>query len=54
MVETKTFSAAEARSKADECREMARDTTQENHRVMLQHMAGTWERIAKDIEAHSQ
>jgi hypothetical protein len=38
------------RTKAGECREMAGLTQIESHRIMLRHMADTWDRIAADIE----
>lgn len=40
----------EARAKAAECRAMAEATNRQEHRVMLTHMAETWERIAKDLK----
>ena len=36
----------ECRAKAAECRAMARDAVQADHRVMLLHIAETWERIS--------
>jgi hypothetical protein len=35
---------------ADDCRRMALTTLRRDHRIMLTHMAETWERIAADIE----
>jgi len=42
------------RTKAQECRDMATTIKNQEHRVMLQHMADTWERIAKDMEGHEK
>ena len=36
--------------KAAECRAMAASHKNEGHRIMLLHMAETWERIAKTYE----
>ena len=35
---------------ADDCRRMAGVTLHGEHRIMLTHMAETWERVATDIE----
>jgi hypothetical protein len=37
-------------AKVAECRRMARRVSIEAHRVMLEHMAETWERICQEIE----
>ena len=42
----KRLSPDECIRKAKECREMAQRTREQSHRVMLLHMAETWERIA--------
>jgi hypothetical protein len=36
-------------TKAEECRHLSRLALSKEHRVMLVHMADTWERIADDI-----
>ena len=41
--------AIEAKLKAHECRELAKRATKDSHRVMLEQMAETWERIANEI-----
>jgi hypothetical protein len=46
---TRRLTAGEAQFKALECREMAKRTHIDSHRVMLEHMAETWERIACEI-----
>jgi hypothetical protein len=46
---TRELSTIEAQFKAHECRELATRATQDRHRVMLEHMAETWERIAQEI-----
>ena len=50
---TKKTSPAECRKKAQECRDMAKIMSQQEHRTMLQHIAETWERIAKDMESEN-
>jgi hypothetical protein len=50
MATTKRLSAHEARLKAEECRAMALRVGLAEHKVMLEHMAETWERIATDLE----
>ena len=42
-------SAAECRKKAEECRKLARVVDKPQHRVMLEHMAETWERLAAGV-----
>ena len=41
------LTAAEARAKAAECRELAQQANYPEHRLMLEHIAETWERIAR-------
>ena len=50
---TKRATAVECRQKAKECRDMAKHSTRQEHRIMLQHMADTWERIAIDMEGEN-
>jgi hypothetical protein len=38
------------RAKAEECQMLAKQAHRQEHRVMLLHMAETWERIAKTYE----
>jgi hypothetical protein len=38
-------------NKANECRALAREARSESHRIMLGHIAETWERIAPTDEA---
>jgi hypothetical protein len=47
----KRLSTDEAKVKVAECREMAARAKFPEHRLMLEHMAGTWERIARTREA---
>ena len=54
MAETKRLSAEECKSKAEDCREMGRVAVRSEHRIMLQHMAETWERIATDVSDNTQ
>jgi hypothetical protein len=35
--------------KAGECREMAKGADRPEHRIMLLHMAETWERICREL-----
>jgi hypothetical protein len=46
---TRRLTAEEAKFKALECREMAKTADRLAHRIMLEHMAQTWERIANEI-----
>jgi len=46
---TKRLNADEAQAKAAECREMAKHVLKPEHRIMLHHMAETWDRIAVDV-----
>jgi hypothetical protein len=41
---------AECTAKAEECRELSARAATERHRVMLSHMAETWERICAEIK----
>jgi hypothetical protein len=45
----KRLSAEEAKFKVIECRDMAKHAMNPEHRIMLEHMAETWERIAAEI-----
>jgi hypothetical protein len=47
MAERLCLNAEACRIKADECRTLAKEAKKQEHRVMLMHMAETWERIAK-------
>ena len=51
---TRRLTAEEVKFKALECREIAEHSTLDSHRIMLEHMAETWERIAQDIDKHNQ
>ena len=44
------LSAVEARAKAQECRYIANRAQVSEHRVMLEHMADTWDRIAATLQ----
>jgi hypothetical protein len=50
----KRLSSEQCRLKADECREQARVASKPEHRIMLQHMAETWDRIAADVSDNKQ
>ncbi len=45
-----TLTQAQCRNQAIECRLLADKVMTDAHRVMLQHIAATWDRIAADIE----
>lgn len=49
MAGTERLSAAECKAKAHDYREMARVAQKPEHRIMLEHMAETWDRIAADV-----
>jgi hypothetical protein len=40
----------ECSAKAAECRAMAEQAWQDGHRVMLEHIAETWERISAEMK----
>jgi hypothetical protein len=44
---TQRLNADECRKKAEECRTLARAARNPAQKIMLEHMAETWERIAK-------
>ena len=44
---TRRLTAEEVKFKALECREIAEHSTLDSHRIMLEHMAETWERIRR-------
>jgi hypothetical protein len=46
----KPLNAAEAKAKAAECLEMAKHETRDDYRIMLEHMAETWERMARRLQ----
>ena len=46
----KRLSSREARAKAEECREMAKVALDKSHRIMLESIAQTWERIAQTTQ----
>jgi hypothetical protein len=39
----------DARNKGAECRDLARQTSKPAHRLMLEHMAETWDRVAINL-----
>jgi len=45
----KSLSIEICRERASDCREMANLAGKPEHRIMLQHMAETWDRIAADM-----
>jgi hypothetical protein len=48
------LSAQSCRQQAVNCRETAEATMTPPHRIMLEHIADTWERIASDIDKANQ
>jgi hypothetical protein len=46
---TRRLTREEAKFKALECREIAKRVPSESHRVMLEHMAENWDRIAQEV-----
>ncbi len=50
MAGTERLNTEEATAKAAECREDAKRAKLSEHKIMLEHMAQTWERIAKTLE----
>jgi hypothetical protein len=50
MPETHRLTIEECHTKVAECREMTKRAQKPEHRVMLEHMAETWERICEDMK----
>ena len=48
------LTADQCRGKANECREAARIAIKQEHQIMLQHMAETWDRIAAEVSDNKQ
>jgi hypothetical protein len=44
------LSPEDSRAKAAECRALARQALRQEHRIMLEHIAETWDRIASELE----
>jgi hypothetical protein len=53
MTSAKHLTLEECHKKARECREMAARALDTSHRVMLEHMAETWERICADLKKNA-
>lgn len=53
MTDTPRMTVADAGAKADECRELAGRARIPAHRIMLEHMADTWQRIADNMQTDS-
>jgi hypothetical protein len=51
MAVTQRISTEDAKRKADECREMAKQTRNPEQQSMLMQMAETWERIGGSRDA---
>lgn len=49
---TKRLSPDQCREKSAECREQARLSKNEAHRIMLLHMADTWARIGSTLPSN--
>jgi hypothetical protein len=49
-VTVKRLSLDECGAKSKECRAMAKEAVLEPHRIMLEHIADTWERIAAGLK----
>ena len=43
------ITAADAKAKAAECLSLAEQASKPEHKIMLEHMAATWERIMHDV-----
>ena len=53
MTDTKPLTLEECHGKAGECRAMAKRADNPSHRIMLEHMAETWERICAELKKAS-
>ena len=54
IVPSKALSSIMCREHAATCREMAKLIMTAPHRVLLEHIARTWDKIAGEIEARNQ
>jgi hypothetical protein len=43
----------QARQKRDECLEWTKVANRPSHQLLLKHMAGMWDRIARDLEGEA-
>ena len=43
------LTAEHAKAMCDECRALAKTTSNKNHVIMLMQMSGTWDRIAEEM-----
>jgi hypothetical protein len=50
----KSLTVDECQSKAEDCCEMAEVAIRPEHKIMLQHLAETWDRIAADVAGQKQ
>lgn len=50
MPERSRLTPEECHAKVAECREMASRASDSSHKIMLSHMAETWERICADLK----
>ena len=50
MPEGRRLTLEECHAKVAECRDMAKRARDPDHRVMLEHMAQTWQRICEDLK----
>jgi len=51
MHDQRHLSVEECHTKAAECRDTAKRAQNPEHRVMLEHMAETWDRICADLKS---
>jgi hypothetical protein len=54
MADRKPLTVEECEAHAKECRHMALRATSDEHRIMLDHMADTWERICGDLKRNQR
>jgi hypothetical protein len=52
MTPKSTLSVSPCREQSATCRRLAQQVMTAAHRIMLEHIADTWERIAADVEEH--
>ena len=53
MTDKSELTTEQCAMQASRCRELGRHTMSPPHRIMLEHIAGTWERIAIDIKCRA-
>ena len=54
MDKASILTADECRAEGRKCVDYSKKATRPEHRIVFVHMADTWERLAKDMDRHSE